>query len=289
MRTSFVFTSQKTVTSINKTFQLLNMKTNICPIALLFVLSVAPRTMKAQQPPAYHVPDSFTFDYEVVQQMTGKKDKPSNITYEYNQAGSYMAIRPNDDKSKLIIFTKEGVQVIVDDEKKNILIMRIGGMIGDLAKAVNPAKGANGKTPDASTYKGSIVKTGNTKQISGYPAEEYKVTDDKGKVSTVWTAKVDFNASLFYLMNMGFGGATAGRPGAGAGRPGMTGMGQNFPSFSDPHLLFAEMHSTDKPDESLITQSITKKSMNFATKGYKVTDMSNMNLQDMINAQSKQN
>src|SRR5262249_9543036 len=147
------------------------------------------------------------------------KDKTNTIVYEYNLAGDYMAIRPNNDKTKLIIFTKDGVQVVVDDEKKNIIIMRIGGLVGDIAKAMN--KNADGKSTNASTYKGSIAKTGNTKQISGYPAEEYKVTGDDGKVSTVWTAKVDFNASLFYLMNMGIGASMAGRPGGGAGHNGM--------------------------------------------------------------------
>src|SRR5579864_4153525 len=137
------------------------MKTVICPIALVLLVSIAPRTVNAQQPPAYHMPDSFSFDYEVVQQTTDKSSKPKNITYEYNQTGDYMAIRPNDDKTKLIIFTKEGIQVIVDDEKKSIIIMRIGGMIGDLAKAFNTNKGADGKTPGVATYKGSIVKTGN--------------------------------------------------------------------------------------------------------------------------------
>ncbi len=263
------------------------MKKFICTFLFLSTLFFTPRISFAQQPPAYHIPDSFVFDYEVVQQVTDQKNpgSPKNITYYYSQNGDYMALG-NAEKSKnqFIIFTKEGVNIIIDEEKKNVTAMRLGNLIGDLGKAMATQKKNNPSQPAGDSNKMKSVKTGNTKQVCGYTAEEYTFTDNNGKTGSVWCAKVDFNASLFYLMGTNIGGANAGQP-----RMSKVPQASNYPSFSDPHLLLVETKSASHPDEGITTKSITKKTTTFNTKGYTINDYSNMNLQQMMQSKMNQN
>jgi hypothetical protein len=261
------------------------MKKTICGLAILSIVFFTPTYAFAQQQATYQVPDTYNFDYEVVQQVKDQKSSgnPKLLTYYYTQSGDYMGIRPNDDKTKLLVFTKDGVNVIIDDQKKTIIAMRLGNLIGDLGKAFagqNKTNGAPGALKPDSSGKVQSMKTGNTKQICGYPAEEYRYTNNKGQTGSVWCAKVDFNASLFYMM-----GAMSG------GRPGMSKYPQsdNYPAFNDPHLLLAESSSAEHPGEGIVTQSISKKTTAFVTKGYTINNMSNMGLKEMMEMKGKQN
>jgi hypothetical protein len=263
------------------------MKKTFPAILFLVIVFIIPRAVYAQQPApaAYVVPATYTFDYEVVQEIKSSQKKsgaPQLITYRYSKDGDYMAITPEKDPGKFMIFAKGGYNIVIDADKKNLIVMRIVGMIGDFAKSY--AEKNKGALKDSIKDKGQSVKTGNTKQICGYPAEEYRFTSSKGESSTMWCAKVDFNASLFFMVGMG-----AFSPGMG-GRPGMgnaSAAASQYPSITDPHLLLAEIKSDSKPDDNLTTRSITKKSMTIDTKGYAVTDMSNMDLNQMM--KSKQN
>ena len=258
------------------------MRKTLPAVLCLVIIFIIPRAVYAQQPApaAYVVPASYTFDYEVVQEIKSSQKKsgtPQLITYHYTTDGDYMAITPDKDPGKFIIFAKGGYNIIIDAEKKNLIVMRIGGMVGDFAKAY--AEKNKGALTDSlkNKEKGQSVKTGNTKQICGYPAEEYRFTSSKGESSTMWFAKVDFNASLFFMVGMGaFSSGMGGRPGMGSA------ASNQYPTFSDPHLLLAETKSDSKPDDNLTTRSITKKSMTIDTKGYAVTDMSNMDLKQLM-------
>jgi hypothetical protein len=246
-----------------------------------------PQDSHAQQQAAYQVPDSYTFDYEVIQQS--KEDQKKKIDYYYTQNADYMGFQPDDDKKTFLIFTKDGVSVIIDNNKKTIMVLRMGNLIGDFAKAAGDMKKSNampkGDSSSGGNNKMLPVKTGNTKQISGYTAEEYKYTNSKGQTGSVWCAKVDFNASMFYMMGgMGMGSASPGRQPMGK-----SAQMQGLPVFNDPHLLLAEATSADHPGEGLTTQSITKKTTTITTKGYTINNMSNMGLKEMIEKASKQN
>jgi hypothetical protein len=266
------------------------MKKIIYAILLLSVSFFTPRKSFSQQPPAYQVPDTYTFDYDVTQQMKEDQKKsgtPKLINYSYTTSGDYMGIRPSSDKNQFIIFTKDGLNIIIDDEKKTIIVLRLGNLIGDIAK-LGAQQGKNStmpsKTDSISSNKSQFAKTGNSKQISGYKAEEYSYTNNKGESGTVWCAKVDFNTALFYTMATVTGGSSAGR------RPSMGGFAQSqsYPSFNDPHLLIAETTSSRHPGEGLVTQSITKKTTTINTKGYTINNMSNMGLKELMEMKSKQ-
>ena len=245
------------------------------PVMLFVTMQV-----RAQQQSAYVLPAAYTFDYEVVQQTSGTDKTPQNIIFHYPAGSDYMAISPEKEKGKEIIFTKTGEMVLVDEQKKTIMIMRLGAMIKGLANSMMD-KGTKGGA-DSNSIKGKSVKTGNKKQICGYPAEEYRFTDSKGEVSNAWFAKVDFNASMFYMAGLGtMGGGSHGMPG------GMSGGDKNFPSLNDPHQMLAEL--TSSKNEKLTTQSITKKPFRIETKGYTVNNMSSMGLDDLMKMKAGQN
>jgi len=254
---------------------------NIIPLLIFFAaVFFIPRSLFAQTPAPYHIPGTYTFDYEVVQQVKSKSGSPQIITYYYSQNGDYMAITDKDKKG-FMIYTKEGVSVIVDNDKKNIVLMRLGNLMGDLGKAYPDQKKNNPPATSDSSGKSKVVKTGNTKQISGYTAEEYTYTNSKGETGSIWCAKVDFNASMF-LMGMA---ASMNGKSPMAKMP----VAQDYPSFNDPHMLVAEVKSATHPDDAITTQSISKKTTTINTKDYKINDMSNMNLQQMMQMQQKQN
>lgn len=257
--------------------------------ALLFFIALffISHNSYSQTPAPYHIPATYTFDYEVVQQVKSSKTKasePQLITYYYTQNGDYTAIIPEKGKKDFLIYTKEGVNVIIDNEKKSIVLMRLGSLIGDLGKAYMDQKKNNPSSSksDSISSNGKVTKTGNTKKISGYTAEEYSYTNSKGESGSIWCAKVDFNA-LSFIMGM-MGASVNGKSPMGKGT-----QGQDYPSFNDPHMLVVEVKSAKNPEEGITTLSIEKKSMTINTKDYKINDMSNMNLQQMMEMKSKEN
>jgi hypothetical protein len=247
------------------------MKNVTCMIIFLSAFLFIPGYTISQQKAAYQVPDTYNFDYEVVQQVKGSGKSPTTITYYYSQNGDYTALASDSKSNGLIINTKDGNTIIIDNQKKSMVIMRMQNMMGDIRKMAeqyksNPSAASSPKH-DSSDFK--FAKTGNTKQVSGYTAEEYSYTDSKGQKGSVWYAKVDFNASLFFM----FG---AGASPAGAGMNKYAPSSASYPQFNDPHLLVTEMENGAHPGEGMTTQSISKKSLVITTKGYTVTNLSNM-------------
>jgi hypothetical protein len=252
------------------------MKPVIGSIICMAVLLSIPHSVVSQQQTAYKVPDSYNFDYEVTQQVNSanKKSGGANaITYYYSQNGDYTAMKADNKNNNFIIFTKDGTTAIVDDQKKTITLFRMQNMIGDMSKIAeqynknNPSATPPAVKQDNSSFK--FAKTGSTKQISGYTAEEYGYTNSKGEKGSVWYAKVDFNTSSFFMLGAG----------ATPSGPAMNKYGSaatSYPQLNDPHLLVVEAENSTHPGEGLTTQSIAKKSLVIATNGYKVNNLSNM-------------
>jgi len=178
-----------------------------------------------------------------------------------------MGLKSADKVNNMIIFTKDGTSIVIDDQKKTIIIFNMKGMMGGLAAQYSK------NNPSASTAKegnsgGQVAKTGKTKDISGYTAEEYSYSNSKGEKASVWYAKVDFNTGLFYMF--GTGGSMPTRPGMNNTQT------PSYPQLSDPHMLVAETENSTHPDQKLTTQSISKKTLTITTKGYTINNLSNM-------------
>jgi hypothetical protein len=246
------------------------MKKVIAGILSIAVFFVFPQYGRSQQPAAYQVPDAFHFDYEVVQEVSGDNKNssgPKTIDYYYSGSGDYMGLKSADKVNNMIIFTKDGTSIVIDDQKKTIIIFNMKGMMGGLAAQYSK------NNPSASTAKegnsgGQVAKTGKTKDISGYTAEEYSYSNSKGEKASVWYAKVDFNTGLFYMF--GTGGSMPTRPGMNNTQT------PSYPQLSDPHMLVAETENSTHPDQKLTTQSISKKTLTITTKGYTINNLSNM-------------
>src|SRR5579871_2126145 len=246
------------------------MKHPINAIIFLLALFFIPGSSFSQQKTAYQVPDSYNFDYEVVQQVKSAGKSPTTITYYYSQDGEYTAMSGDTKNNNLIINTKDGNTVIIDNQKKSIVVMRMQNMMGDIKKMAEQYSKNNPNTTVPSKENNGdfkFAKTGNTKQVSGYTSEEYGYTDSKGQKGSVWYAKVDFNAGLFFMFGAG-ASPMGGMKSAPASSP--------YPQLTDPHMLVTEVQSASHPGDGMTTQSITKKSTTVSTKGYTVTNLSNM-------------
>ena len=265
------------------------MKPRILPILLLFILLLSGKISYPQTKPAYQVPDNYSFDYEVVQVSRGKKNPNDSTTmrYLYTKSGEYAGLKLNEKRGdeKLIIFTKDGNSIIFDDSKKDITIINMQAMMksfAGMAKGMHTDSTSKGKF-DPSRFKS--VKTGNTKIISGYTAEEYKVTDSGKYKASIWYAKVDFNTQLYYLLGMG-----------GMGAASMMKMGGNpmngnpmLQTITDPKALITEIVTPEEEGKgtNMYTKSIESTPTSVSTKGYKVNDYSNMDFKQMIEESQK--
>jgi hypothetical protein len=251
------------------------MRKRIGNVTIVTVLFLIPLCGRPQQQTGFQLPDSFHFDYEVVQQVTGANKNPSGpqmITYNYTQHGDYMAIRSATDKSNnIIIYAKDGTRIIIDNQKKSITIFNMANMLSGMGNAAaqynkkNPSGQHSGA--DSSNFSGG--KTGKSKQIAGYQAEEYSYTNNKGEKASVWYAKMNFNTAL--LHQMGSGMSTS--PKLSMSQPPQT---PAYPQLDDPNMLVLETENSSHPGEGLTTQSITKKDLVVVTKGYTVNNLSNM-------------
>jgi hypothetical protein len=252
------------------------MKSVIGSIVFMSVLFSIPNSAVSQQQTAYKVPDSYNFDYEVAQQANSASKNSGGakaITYYYSQNGDYTALKADNKNNSFIIFTKDGTTVIIDDQKKTITLMRMQNMVGDMSKiAEQYNKNSTSATPSAVKQDNSnfrFAKTGSTKLISGYTAEEYGYTNSKGEKGSVWYAKVDFNTSLFSMLGAGTGPSGSAMSKYGTAAP-------SYPQLNDPHLLVVEVENSAHPGEGMTTQSILKKSLVIATNGYHINNLSNM-------------
>lgn len=207
---------------------------------------------------AFKMPAEIKFDKTVVQKIEDKKT--ATLTYYFTANGDYAAMKPDNKDGSLIIYTKEGNMLIVSEKEKSIIMMNMRGFLN---KAKDYAKDHH-NTKDSTAAKTNIKKTGNTKTICGYPAEEYEINSEKGKMN-VWYAKVDFDSALALSMGMGKG------PGAKSPSPG-TDL-ENIPGIGK-NLFMAEMEKNDK--KMIETISITKTDYSFSSAGYKIQDMSDM-------------
>jgi hypothetical protein len=210
------------------------------------------------QTTTFKMPAEIKFDKNVIQKINDKKD--GTLSYYFTSNGDYAAMKPDSKDGSLIIYTKEGNMLIVSEKEKAIIVMNMKGF---LDKAKDYAKDKN-YTKDSAASKTSFKKTGNTKTICGYTAEEYEITSEKGKMN-VWYAKVDFDSALLLSMRAAKGpGAKS--PSSGNDLENIPGVGKN--------LFMAEMEKNDK--KVIETISIKKTDYSFSSVGYTVRDMSEM-------------
>ncbi len=238
------------------------------------------------------IPSVINFDWQVIQRTKVDADdekdgKPYNeVTYLYTSNGDYAAIKPQDKSFSVMIYSKKGHTWIFDDKKKTITVMNMpktvgeGGAMGkELAENIKKAPLAKDKHEEEFT----ITKTGKTKSLLGFTAEEYEMKSNKVNASanaaktgtmSLWYAKVPFDPVKIYTM--------------GVGRPADISKIQNDPKIKNnmmaipvlnKNYLWVETESGGI--KGMQTIEIKKVSNTIYTGGYKIKVMGS--LKDMIN------
>ncbi|HVZ98317.1 MAG TPA: hypothetical protein VG847_15645 [Chitinophagaceae bacterium] len=154
------------------------------------------------------IPPVIQFDWVVVQQGLNEKDNSyKQVTTYYTDSGEYVGA--NMEPGQFMMYSKKGNTWILDSNEKTITvfsmptIMGEGGMMGKaLAEKFN--KGPLPQDPaDADSI--TIVKSGNTKTILTYTADEYQASRKSapGQYASIWYATVPFDPVKIYTMGVG--------------------------------------------------------------------------------------
>ena len=237
------------------------------------------------------IPAIINFDWQVIQRT--KKDKNdvkdgkayNEVTYFFTSNGDYAAVKPEDKSFSVMIYSKKGHTWMFDDKKKIITVMNMpktvgeGGMLGKgIAEEIKKAP----LTKDKHDEEFTIKKTGKTKSLFGYTADEYEMKSNKvitSKISSItgtvsfWYTKVPFDPVKIYTM--------------GVGRPADLNKIQNDPKmknniFAIPVLnknyLWVETESGGI--KGMETIEIKKVSNTIVTGGYKIKVINS--LKDML-------
>jgi hypothetical protein len=245
----------------------------------------------AQSGALYSLPDTYRFDYEVDQLITGRKNLTDTVRFYYTKSGDYAAasFSPKERMkgNTVIVITREGNVVAMNERKKTITIISIRKMISDMAHLTkyikidslmaNMKRNSNGGELNS-------VKTGNTKTIGNYTAEEYSLSGKKGEKASIWYAKVDFNTPGDYLkgiiganfLNMMGGGKQNDRP--------------LMQALMQPKTLVTSVETTDSAGakrNNLQTIIIRTNDTTVSTMGYVVDDYSNKSLPEIFEAEMR--
>ena len=240
----------------------------------------------AQTPSAFSLPDGYHFEREIIQVLKSHKN-PSDSTRifsYYTNSGEYASVRMEGSPSKpmgQVVITKTGSMLFFNEKEKTVTVINIQNILKDIANLAKWIKmdslmAAMRRHTEGNEIKS--VRTGQTKTIFGYPADQYSVTDKHGHISMVWCAKVDFPVIVDYIL------------GAGAGKwlPMISTRLNDHPLFQElisPGVIATDVQTTDslgKTATLLRTESIQAVSWDFKTAGYKLIDYSNYSLMEIL-------
>ena len=278
-------------------------------VALSFLRLNAQETGKT---PEYKVPAAYHFDYKVVYEVDREEKKtPEMMSYYFTKNGDYMSMESQEmEKEKdmnFMVSTKDGLMITFGEEpvpknpnqhRKVLKVMDMHSMMKGSGEAMAAlAKSMPKKeNPEAEKKKpnelDNFVKTGRTKQVFGYTAEEYSKEikkEENGKMHegtmSVWYAKVDFDPAMMFSLGMG------GLAGGGA----QSKMNQTHPNnmlglgLTQKNYLMVEMDFSEKGGKSgtgMKVVSIEKTNFNKSTEGYFIKNYAGMSMMEMMQKES---
>ncbi len=260
-----------------------------------------------QQAPTYTVPAAYKFDYKVVYEINDKhKRSPETVSFYFPSNGEYMSMETPESKNdddELVVITKDGNLVSFSREavpngfgikRKVLKVIDMKSMykgIGEIAAAFGkemPDKDKADKDTDASINLDNFVKTGKTKNVFGYTAEEYSkhvsgVENGKERSGTVyvWYATVDFDPEMMFSMGLGALASGESQAKIHYSQPNnLLGMGISGKNYLLTELDFIE--DNGKSENSMKVTDIGKTDFTKATTGYYVENYSGMSLTQMM-------
>lgn len=260
----------------------------------------------------YKVPSAYHFDYKVVYEINrDEKEAPEMMGYYFTKNGDYMSMEtPDNQKNKemeFMISTKDGLMITFGEEhapknpektRKVLKVMDMHSMMkgsGESIAALAKAMPKNDKTEvekKKTNELDNFVKTGRTKQVFGYTAEEYSkqfTKEENGKMHSgtmsAWYAKVDFNPEMMFTLGMG----------NLVGRETQSKMNQAHPNnmlglgMTQKNYLLVEMNFTEnggKSGTAMKVVSIEKTNFDKSTEGYFIKNYAGMSLKEMMEKES---
>ena len=267
---------------------------------------------EAGKTPEYKVPAAYHFDYKVVYEVDREdKKSPETMSYYFTKNGDYMSMEsPEMEKEKdmnFMISTKEGLMITFGEEqvpknpnehRKVLKVMDMHSMMKGGAETIAALAKTMPKKDQADAEKkkpndmDNFVKTGKTRQVFGYTAEEYSKEikkEENGKMHegtmSVWYAKVDFDPEMMFSLGMG------GLAGGGA----QSRVNQTHPNnmlglgLTQKNYLMIEMDFSEKGGKSgtgMKVVSIEKTNFNKSTEGYFIKNYAGMSIMEMMQKES---
>jgi hypothetical protein len=241
------------------------------------------------------------------------KKSPETMSYYFTKNGDYMSMEsPEMEKEKdmnFMISTKDGLMITFGEEpipkkqdqsRKVLKVMDMHSMMKGSAETIAALAKTMPKKDQADAEKkkpnemDNFVKTGRTKQVSGYTAEEYSknfTKEENGKVHegtmSVWYAKVDFDPEMMFSLGMG----------SMAGGGAQSRMNQTHPNnmlglgLTQKNYLLIEMDYSEKGGKSgtgMKVVSIEKTNFNKSTEGYFIKNYAGMSMMEMMQKENEE-
>lgn len=262
---------------------------------MLFVCLLTVGNINAQSIVSYKLPAIFNFDFEVTQKVFNNKNSTdtSNTHLFYTKNGDYAGARMNG-KSNIsgnlfMVMSRDGIVILFDERKKEITIVSFRKLMSDLTSLMKYVRMDSlmahmQKIKDGKDLKS--VKTGKSKLVGSYTAEEYAVSDSRGHKGFVWLAKVEFNGPADYILGaMGgnFQQMMSMMSGSATGHILMHDLMQSKTLVTEVELT----DSTEAKSLNLHTVSISAVSKNVSTSGYRIYNYSNMSMPEIFQAEMK--
>ena len=280
-------------------------------ITLLSVLRLNAQETKTAE---YKVPAAYHFDNKVVYEVDREDQKtPETMNYYFTKNGDYMSMEtPKSEKDKdmnFMIYTKDGLMITFGEEpmskrpdqnRKVLKVMDMHSMMKGSGQAMAAIAKSMPKKENPETEKkktsvmDNFVKTGKTKQVFGYTAEEYSKEikqEENGKMHegtiSVWYAKVDFDPEMMFSLGMGnmAGGGAQSRMNQ-AHPNNMLGLG-----LTQKNYLMIEMDISEKGGKSgtgMKVVSIEKTNFNKSTEGYFIKNYAGMSMKEMMQKEGEE-
>lgn len=285
----------------------------LCNLLAIIILNVSGINAQEAKPAVqYKVPATYHFDTKVVYEIDrDDKKTPETMSYYFTKNGDYMSMEsPEMEKGKDVNFmvsTKDGLMITFGEEpvpknpnqhRKVLKVMDMHSMMKGSAETIAALAKAMPKKDQADAEKkkpnemDNFVKTGRTKQVFGYTAEEYSKeikkeengTMHEGTIS-VWYAKVDFDPEMMFSLGMG----------GMAGGVAQSRMNQTHPNnmiglgLTQKNYLMVEMDFSEKGGKSgtgMKVVNIDKTSFNKSTDGYFIKNYAGLSMREMMEKES---
>jgi len=246
--------------------------------------------------------------YEVERE---EKKAPETMSYYFTKNGDYMSIEtPEMEKEKDVSFmisTKEGLMITFGEEsvpknpnqsRKVLKIMDMHSMMKGSGEAIAALAKNMPKKENTEAEKkkpndlDNFVKTGKTRQVFGYTAEEYSTEikkEENGKMHegtmSVWYAKVDFDPEMMFSLGMGNLGRGGAQSRMNQTHPNnMLGLGLTQKNYLMIEMDFAEKGGPYKTGMKVV--SIEKTGFNKSTEGYFIKNYAGLSMKEMMEKES---